>query len=465
MVKKYCDLKHYLKHEHNAYYRLLKDHLCTSLMFSSLPKCFLVPKKDSPLFKKLDGLKENSEELDKAVKKLILKGNLDLKTMSTTTPIVNIEGKIIDDTAALLKNVENTTSAWVPWENNKKVEKKPRSYNTVFIYNGTDFPVASKEAEREPKTKAKSKSVSSGQISNFEGLVSLINVVSDSNKEMGIVDVCAEVQKLILCKLHHLEHHTDLLNKIMVYAYYKEDTMISLLSVVKMIPKDVFDEIMKLETDDVVDSFKSEYPQFLFKVKGYDELASSVRNMAQEIKKNKKQTNFSINQHVEHIEHAYKKLCSHHLEWTEKLLFDELKYMSQHHPESCKMTKFRHLMSVMMCNKNIVYFKELNAVKVIQKELNESMEKFIESEFFLYVQPVEGGAKMQHSMENVVKSLKSKIEKLTQAVDKIENHKLEASHSSKKSTPTNTPIQSPKASYVHSGFDFNGFGGEESDSD
>lgn len=443
-TQQYCDVKRYFKNEHREYYRLLKDKLCTGMIFSNVPKCFLVPQ--GALLEDLKKIK-STEELSNQVKHLILKSNVALDQINTRDELVNINNKVINDTDKLLNNIVDLTKGtkYKPWMIGDK--KNTRGYNTVFLYKGTKVPEASKDSA---KTKEHSKGKKSGGMwpfstsneqDKYKMFASLLNTIgvknniklekndTTENKNKKMTDLCNETQKFILCYIQTLAeskpYYETLLNKLLLNAYYGSDVVLSLIFIVKLLsPNDMSEIVGPKSLDDKsvlyarLDSCKN----------GLNlRITDKGKSNVDYFKNNKPSNNIdnlglNLDSSAKKIKNDYELLCKElNINWCDKLLFDELKYSISKKKDIGATDKFKWCLSVVMSNKNIIYFPDLNDIDILKTELSENMNQFIKSEFYGYRDTtISGGAtntnhlvlqaleKQKESLNNLISKLKSK---------------------------------------------------------
>lgn len=414
--KKYCDIKRYFKNEHNEYYRLLKDKLCTGLIFSGIPKCYLVP--TGELLKSLQKI-QNTEELHSKIKHLILRENLELNKVSATEKIENINGYILDDNSKLMKDIESLKdgSRYKTWD---LVDKKnSRGVNTVFIYTGKDVPTATKKAEKSDKDDAKKKK-GKGTDKDKEDMVkkySLLKAEMEKHTD-SIEEICNHIQHSILC--HLMQDNNDKFVELMTHGYYTASPVISLVSIVKAISYSELKQAINASSDVLHKSHMENAPECLYSQK--------VRESIKKLKTNADMIKADINRdlgsefqlsydiYVDKIEQSYKSICKNlkHLKFSDVLLFDELKYIFT----KSATENFKKLLNITMTNTNIVFFKDINVVDLIKNDLTENMKKFVESPYFLYVSnlPISGGSndsKILLSLENEIKKIQSLMKKIS----------------------------------------------------
>lgn len=413
--KKYCDIKRYFKNEHNEYYRLLKDNLCTGLIFSGIPKCYLVP--TGELLKNLQKI-ENTEELHSKIKHLILRENLELNKIPSTEKIENINGYFLDDNSKLMKDIENLKdgSRYKTWDLIDK--KNTRGINTVFVYTGKTVPSATKKADKKEKEDGKKEKKGKGAADGeMQKKYNLLKSEMAKHNE-SIENVCSHMQNIILCYL--MQENNDKFVELMTHAYYVESSIISLVSIVKLISYFELKQAFDASTEILHKSHMENAPDCLYT----EEVRESIKNFKSKVDMKKAEINgdssseyqLSYDNYVNKIKKSYTSLLSNLkcMEWTDRLLFDEIKYLFTKKASS----NFLRLLEITMTKKNIIYFEDINNVGIIKDDLAENMKKFVESPYFLYTSklPISGGSndsKLLLSLEREVSKIQSLIKKLS----------------------------------------------------
>ncbi len=415
---KYCDIKRYLKNEHNEYYRLLKDKLCSDHLFSNLPKCFLIP--NEKLLKKLKAIK-SGEELSKHVQRLILKSNIHLEKISSDHILQNIANYQIDNTKQLLDNITRLSdgSVYKVWSNSTKKEDK---INTAYLYKGDDVPQASKLLTRDDKKKSTSKSKRSskgGAFENSNKFSTLINIMNGSVKKDTITEQCLQTQNMILCKMCCMsEFYLNRFKDLMLFAYYKDDPIISLLCIVRALTSEELNEIKNFKSEKY-NACLQNAPSCFYTEKVKNGIAGLI-NITKTIKNDENDQSLAWDRCCKKLENEYKKISENStISWHDKLLFDEIKSIYSNHSDSA-VGKFRAIFSIVLSTfNNIIYFSELGNIELLKSNLNKTMENFINSQYYLYIPPIGGGGVDVHN--NILKSLKAQHKKLNELIEELEH--------------------------------------------
>ena len=476
---KYCDIKRYFKNEHTEYYRLLKDKLCTGMIFSNVPKCFLVPQG-----KLLEDLKNTSstEELSNKVKHLILKSNVELHQIGNNEELVNINNKILNDTKSLLSKIKNLSkgSVYKPWMHGGD-KKSARGNNTVYVYEGDKLPEATTDSTKSNAKMSKGKKggfwPSSGNEQNkYKLFANLLNSLKSTvtSGDDNVKETCNRVQNHILFVLktlgeHENPYYSKVYNKLLLFAYYPKDPVISVVSIVKLLSLKDFSAVLSQKTEKVnliINANAQNLNEMSFGLINGDELKKNF------IEKRKNFSNdvdtFNFNSSSMNIRNNYMSLCEGtDVDWNDKLLVDEIKYIYSNQANKSNSNKLRGCLMTVMSNKNIIYYEDVMSIEILRNDLSENMMNFIKSDFYGYRDTnITGGSHNQHSM--VLKALEQQYRSLEKVISQLKHKKGGVSGGDENDNQTETVSESvheEPEEYVGGKSDpFGGFlGGYESD--